>query len=145
MNIDIALKIAADAHAGQKDKAGAPYILHPLRLMSRLKSNNQKIVALLHDVVEDSNISIEDLARLGFSEEIINAIICLTRRPEESYEAFIKRASQNGIARLLKIEDLKDNLDLSRFQHQLSDQDLKRTQKYHSALTLLENNNCHLA
>lgn len=135
-NLDKALAIASKAHAGQVDKAGQPYILHPLRLMLKFQHELERIIAVLHDVVEDSDVSLDDLKKIGFTQPVIEAIDCLSRRADESYEDFIVRISSNALARKIKIEDLKDNLDLTRI-NALSDKDLARIEKYHKALKLL--------
>ena len=135
-NLDKAIEIATKAHAGQKDKAGQAYILHPLRVMLRVKGEVEKIVAVMHDVIEDSDFSLQDLKNQGFSDEIIEAIDCLTKRDSEDYKGLILRVSMNRLARRVKIEDIKDNLDLDRLE-EVTNKDLKRIKKYHSALKLL--------
>lgn len=135
-NLDKAIAVALNAHVGQVDKAGQPYILHPLRLMLRFNNEEEMIIAVLHDIVEDSNMSLNDLKNLGFKEQIIEAIDCLSKRDNESYEEFILRVSSNELARKVKVEDLKDNLDLTRIDF-ISEKDLARVEKYHIALKLL--------
>lgn len=135
-NIDKAIALACEAHAGQLDKSGQPYILHPLRVMLKFKSEDERIVSILHDVVEDGNFSPDDLRRFGFTKDIINAVACLTKKPDEPYEDFIARLSLNELARKVKIEDIKDNLDVTRLDN-LSDKDLSRIAKYHKALQYL--------
>jgi (p)ppGpp synthase/HD superfamily hydrolase len=137
-DIDKAISIATKAHAGQLDKAGQPYILHPLRLMFKFHSNDEMIVAVLHDVVEDSSFTLENLKDYKFSEVVINAIAILTKSNNESYEDFILRVSNNELARKIKIEDIKDNLDLTRL-NKITDNDLVRIEKYHRALKWLIN------
>jgi len=136
-NLDQAISIAVKAHSGQFDKAGRPYILHPLRLMFRFEDEPEMIVAVMHDVIEDSDFTYEDLKKLGFSTEVIAAIDCLTRRENEDYENFILRASQNILAKKIKIEDIKDNLDLTRLNN-ITKTDLQRIEKYHRALKVLD-------
>ncbi len=135
--LDQAIKIAVDAHAGQKDKAGKPYILHPLRVMLKLQGETERIVAVLHDVVEDSDWTLEGLRDEGFPAEVLEALDCLTRRENETYEAFVKRASTNPIARVVKIADLQDNMDLGRIDKP-AERDLARVRKYQKALRLLK-------
>ena len=135
-NLDQAINIAIKAHSGQTDKAGKPYILHPLRLMFQFDTETEMIVAVLHDVIEDSDITCDDLKSAGFSDEVINAIDCLTKRKNENYDRFILRISKNDLARKIKIEDIKDNLDLTRL-NQMTEKDLKRIEKYHRALKTL--------
>src|SRR5215510_5701883 len=97
--LERAISIAAQAHQGQKDKAGAPYILHPLRMMMRMESEAAMIAAVLHDVVEDTDVTLVQLREMGFSEEILQAVECLTHRDGESYDAFIERVQTSLIAR----------------------------------------------
>src|SRR6187399_2146094 len=113
--LERAIAIAASAHEGQHDKAGAPYILHPLRVMLRVKTNAERITAVLHDVVEDyEGWSFERLLEEGFSTDIIEALKSVTKREGENYEDFVKRACENPIGRRVKLSDLRDNCDLSR-------------------------------
>lgn len=135
-DLDKALEIACKAHKGQVDKAGHPYILHPLRLMLRCEAEAERIVALLHDVVEDSDCTLDDLRNAGFHEEIVEAVDCLTRRQDESYDAFIARLASNGLAKIVKIKDIQDNLDLTRIAV-LTESDLNRIARYHKALAFL--------
>lgn len=135
-NLDKAISIAIKAHSGQLDKAGQPYILHPLRLMLKFQSNDEMIVAILHDVVEDSSVTIEDLKDYGFSEVIIKSIDSLTKRSSENYDDFIRRVSNNNLAKLIKVEDIRDNLDLTRLEL-ITEKDLARVEKYHRALKFL--------
>ena len=135
-NLDKAIEIAAKAHAGQQDKAGQPYILHPLRLMLRFETEEEMIVAVMHDVIEDSDLSLENLRTQGFPDEIVEAIECLTKKDGEEYGEFVLRVSKNQLAKKIKIADIKDNLNLTRLEN-ISDKDLKRVEKYHRALKLL--------
>ena len=134
--IDKALGLMAQAHAGQTDKSGEPYVLHPLRVMMRLSSPTERIVALLHDVVEDSDISLQRLADEGFSVEVVDAVGALTKHPGEDYDAFIDRVSRDPLAVRVKIADIQDNIDVTRLQ-QLGEADLARVQRYHRALSVL--------
>lgn len=109
-----ALEIAYNAHLGQTDKAGVPYILHPMRVALHCLTEDEKIVALLHDVVEDTSITMEDLKTEGFSDEVISALCCLTKVKGEDYKTFIERVATNKLATQVKIQDLKDNMDVSR-------------------------------
>lgn len=128
-----AVAIAYQAHENQVDKSGEPYILHPMRLASKFDHSDLKTIALLHDVVEDSNITVFDLEKMGFSFPIIEAILCLTKRSTKSYDDFIQRVNGNILATQVKIEDLKDNLNICRLKTQLSEDDLERICKYHKA------------
>ncbi|WP_339479661.1 HD domain-containing protein [Pseudomonas fluorescens] len=131
--LERAIAIAATAHAGQVDKGGAPYILHPLKVMLRMTSLEERIVAVLHDVVEDCEISLDDLRKEGFSEEVMTAIQSVTKVPGESYEDFVERAAQNPIGRVVKLADLEENSDLSRIASP-SWEDLERIEKYRRAI-----------
>jgi len=127
--LERAIAIAATAHAGQVDKGGAPYILHPLKVMLRMSTLEERIVAVLHDVVEDCAISLDDLRKEGFSEEVLSAIESVTKVAGESYEDFVDRAAQNPIGRVVKLADLEENSDLSRIASP-SWEDLERIEKY---------------
>lgn len=134
--LEDAIAIAAEAHKGQIDKAGAPYILHPLRMMMRMKTESEMMTAILHDVVEDTKWTIEKLRKKGFSEEVLEAVECVTNRSGESYEQFIERAEKNPIARRVKIADLEDNMNILRIG-ELKPKDLERLAKYHNSWTVL--------
>ncbi|RTE02446.1 HD domain-containing protein [Paenibacillus whitsoniae] len=131
-----AILLAAKAHDGQEDKGGQPYILHPIRLASRAKSEEDAIVAVLHDVVEDSNITLFDLQKEGFSPSVIDALDCLTRRADESYDAFIERVKLNPLATRVKLLDLEDNSDVNRIPNPTK-QDYERIDKYKKAIAVL--------
>jgi (p)ppGpp synthase/HD superfamily hydrolase len=133
--LDLAIEIACSAHKGQKDKAGDNYILHPLRLMLKFEREEERVCAVLHDVIEDSNMTIASLTEKGFSLKVLDALECLTKRNNEPYEDFIQRISGNNLASRIKIEDIKDNLNLSRLQ-ELKEYDLKRIDRYHKALSV---------
>jgi (p)ppGpp synthase/HD superfamily hydrolase len=131
-----ALELALEAHIGQRDKAGKAYISHPIRVMKNVDTKQEKITALLHDVIEDSYLEFEELEKY-FSDEVVRAVACLTKKENESYEQFIERAKENPIARKVKIEDIRDNLDLERLD-ELEHEDLVRIQKYHKSLQKLK-------
>ena len=116
-------------HTGAVDKAGQPYILHPLRVMARLSTDTERIVAILHDVVEDSDVTLDDLRAEGFSDEIVDAIDHVTRREGESYEAFIERIAPHPLARRVKLADLADNMDVTRLVV-LDERGMERMQRY---------------
>jgi (p)ppGpp synthase/HD superfamily hydrolase len=128
-----AIEIAARAHAGQVDKGGEPYILHPLRVMLTRESELERICAVLHDVVEDSDIAFDDLRKTGFSEEVITVLDCLTKRDGESYDDFINRLLANETACHVKLADLRDNINLTRIKHPTS-KDEARIKKYYRAI-----------
>ena len=115
----------AHAEKEQKDKAGAPYILHPLRMMLRMEMGSEMIAAVLHDVVEDTGWTFAGLRQEGFPEEVIEAVDCLTQRVEEPYESFINRIKTNPIAIRVKIADLEDNIDVKRIQN-LTERDMQQ-------------------
>lgn len=115
--VNSAIALAADAHAGQVDKAGVNYILHPMRVMLQFSDPTYQIVAILHDVVEDTTITLDDLrtadvsgVEFGFPDEVVDAVDALTRREGERYGAYLLRAAANPIARAVKVADIKDNL-----------------------------------
>lgn len=128
--LERAIEIATEAHQGQFDKAGNDYIGHPLRVMEAGKTTNEKIVGVLHDVVEDSDWSFEQLAAEGFSDDIIEALRCVTKLSNnEPYDKFIARVKTNPLAIAVKINDLSDNMDIRRLPY-LSDKDIKRLKRY---------------
>jgi (p)ppGpp synthase/HD superfamily hydrolase len=131
--LEDAISLAVKAHRGRKDKAGAAYILHPLRVMLHMKTNDERIVAVLHDVVEDTKYTLEDLRRAGYSRKVLRSLDYLTKRDGEEYEGFIKRIRPHPLARRVKIADLKDNLDLKRIRKPKK-RDFMRIEKYRRAL-----------
>lgn len=136
--LERAIIIATEAHTNQVDKAGAPYILHPLRVMMAMApDDDHRVAAVLHDVVEDCpSWSLERLRGEGISGTALDAIDAVTRRGGETYDAFISRAAKNGIGRLVKIADLRDNADLNRILNP-TEEDWKRQLKYGKALSYL--------
>ena len=125
-----AIEIATKAHKGQFDKSGKDYIEHPLRVMEMGKTEEEKIVGVLHDVVEDTPWTFEALEAEGFSKEILDALRCVTKTSEnENYDDFIERVRKNPLAVAVKINDLTDNMDIRRLPY-LSDKDVKRLKKY---------------
>ena len=125
-----AIEIATEAHQGQFDKAGRDYIGHPLRVMEMGKTEEEKIVGVLHDVIEDTDWTFERLAEEGFSDEVIAALRCVTKISEnENYDDFIDRVKKNPLAVAVKINDLTDNMDIRRLPY-LSDKDVKSLKKY---------------
>lgn len=127
--LERAIEIAVAAHDGQLDKAGMDYIGHPMRVMAAGSSVDEKIVGVLHDVVEDSAWTFEQLAAEGFAPQIIEALRCLTKLEGESYDKFIARVKCNALATAVKLNDLTDNMDIRRLPY-LSDKDVKRLKKY---------------
>ena len=141
-NIDLlykAYKIAEKAHSGQVDKAGVDYIYHPIRVSKRFPEHDyeSRIVALLHDVLEDSSMTAEDLANEGIPKHLVNAVVCMTRKPGEEYSDFIRRCCSDIIAARVKREDLNDNLDITRLK-EIDEEDVARLNKYLRAREFLE-------
>ena len=133
-----AIEIATEAHRGQLDKAGNEYIGHPLRVMAMGKTTEEKIVGVLHDVVEDSAWTFEQLAAEGFSAQVIEALRCVTKQTEtEPYDKFIARIKHNPLAVAVKLNDLTDNMDIRRLPY-LSDKDIKRLKRYLKAYKRLK-------
>lgn len=135
--LEKALLIATKAHAGQTDKAGVPYVFHPIRVSCKCVTNEEKIVALLHDTIEDTHITTDFLLSEGFPCKIIDAILSVTRNKNESYSDFIKRCRKNTIGKQVKIHDLEDNMDISRLP-QVTEKDLARLNKYIEAYKYLK-------
>ena len=126
---DKALQIAVRAHKGQKDKAGHDYILHPIRVSERCDDPRAKIVALLHDTIEDTDVTADYLREEGFTEEIVEAVLAVTRSEGEEYDDYVRRAAQNELGRMVKRADLEDNMDIRRLP-ELTDRDVERLRKY---------------
>ena len=135
--LERAIEIAARAHAGVEDKAHQPYLLHPLRMVLALRTTDERIVAALHDVVEDANWTLEQLRAEGFSDAVIAAVDALTKRPRESRMEAAQRAAQNAIARHVKLADLTDNMDLSRIDNP-GPRDYARIEEYREIRAFLE-------
>ena len=132
-----AISLAEKAHQGQVDKGGHPYILHPKRVMEKCETTEEKIVAMLHDVMEDTDYTADDLRKEGFSEEIITALFCLTHQEGEGYMEYIERICENSLAVRVKYADLQDNMNLSRIPD-LTEKDLARLEKYKLAKKRIE-------
>ena len=136
MNLEKAIQIAVEAHAGTKDKGGKAYILHPISVMMRVETEEEKIVAILHDVVEDTDWIFDALRKEGFSETVIEALETVTKySEEEDYDDFIQRSLKNDIGRKVKIADLRENLDVTRIG-ELTEKDIERFNKYKRALSV---------
>jgi (p)ppGpp synthase/HD superfamily hydrolase len=130
--------IATKAHSGQFDKGGSPYILHPLRVMLSLDNDEDRIVGILHDVLEDTSITLQHLEDNGFlgEIEILHALVSITRKSNESYKDFILRVKLNPIALRVKLADLRDNMNISRINNP-TEKDFARIEKYKKAYKLL--------
>lgn len=137
--LERAIEIASQAHAGRVDKAGVPYILHPLHVVLRVRELTEQIAAVLHDVVEDSDWTLDRLRTEGFSEDVLRAVDALTWREldGESYEEFVKRTALDPVARRLKLADLEDNLG-SQSIAEPTPKDHARLERYRRAKELLE-------
>jgi (p)ppGpp synthase/HD superfamily hydrolase len=135
--LEKALKIATKAHEGQTDKAGAPYIFHPIRVSNRCSTDEERITALLHDTIEDTEVTVEYLLMEGFPRNIVDAILSVTRNENESYEDFIKRSRLNPTGRQVKLHDLEDNMDITRL-NELTEKDVYRLNKYLKAYRYLK-------
>ena len=134
--LEKALEIALKAYAGKKDKAGKTYILHPLRLMAKMATSAEMAVALLHDVIEDSEITATDLLQAGIPAEVVEAVQLLTRNPADTYAEFVRKTLSNKLAAKVKKADIEDNINLLRLPA-VSQKDLERAAKYHAAWQLL--------
>ena len=135
--LEKALRIAVEAHAGQVDKSGKPYIFHPLRVCYRCFTDEEKVVALLHDTIEDTEVTAENLLSEGFPRNIVDAVLSVSRNENESYEDFVKRTRLNPLGRSVKLHDLEDNMDISRLE-QVTEKDLGRLNKYIKAYRYLK-------
>lgn len=134
--LEDAIALAVKAHRGQTDKNGQPYILHPLRVMLRLETEQEKIVGILHDVVEDTEVTVTDLRAAGYGEEILAALDCVTKREGEAYEDFVQRSASNPLAKRVKLADLEDNMDIKRLS-EVRPKDVDRLNRYMKAWAML--------
>ena len=132
-----ALKICFEAHRDQSDKSGAPYVFHPFHLAEQMDTEESTVVALLHDVVEDTDYTLSDLDAMGFSERIIEALSLMTHDPSVPYMEYVKRISNNQLATKVKLADLRHNSDLTRLEY-VDSKALARVKKYAEAIVLLE-------
>ncbi len=130
--LEDAISLAVQAHFRQVDKAGQPYILHPLRVMLALETEVERMVGVLHDVIEDTEHTLAELRGLGYPEEVLAALDCLTRRDGESYDEFVERVKPNALARRVKLADIADNLEVSRLGS-LTIDDVRRVRRYLAA------------
>ena len=134
--VDLALSIARRAHEGQLDKAGVDYIEHPIYVASQVDTEEEKAVALLHDVLEDSPITAEELLIAGLPEEIVTAVKVLTKKPMQDYQVYLETVKKNSLARVVKLADLKHNSDLSRLTS-ITEKDRERLKKYKKSIDFL--------
>lgn len=135
--LERAIALALEAHRGQSDRQGQPYILHPLHVMMQMDDEAEMIAAVLHDVIEDTDMTLDDLRAKGFSEQVLTAVDLLTHDKETtSYEAYVRRLKPNPMARKIKLADLRHNMDIRRIRT-MSDSDKARLEKYHRAWRIL--------
>ena len=123
-------------HWKQKDKAGKRYVWHPIHVMMNVKGYNEKIVALLHDIVEDTEVTVPDLKNLKFSKEVIEAVDVITKKKDQEYFSYLKSIKDNSIAKKIKIEDLKHNSDLKRLRS-ITQKEIDRAIRYKKAIDYL--------
>lgn len=134
--VDLALSIARKTHEGQLDKAGVDYIEHPIYVASQVDTEEEKAVALLHDVIEDSPVSAEELLQAGLPETVVTAVHVLTKKKEQDYQTYLETVKKNPLARVVKLADLKHNSDLSRLSS-ITEKDRERLKKYKKAIDFL--------
>ena len=132
-----AMQIVEKVHRNQVDNGGKPYISHPVRVEMMCSKQKDRLVALLHDTVEDWDIASEYLLMVGFPQEIVDAVLSVSRKRGEDYFGFIQRCKSNPIGRRVKIADLKDNMDITRL-NDLTEKDIERLKKYHKAYKILK-------
>ena len=132
-----AMRIAYDAHHGQTDKSGMPYIFHPYHLAEQMPDEESTVVALLHDVVEDTPYTLEDLTQMGFPQPVLEALRLMTHDPSVPYLDYVAKLKENPIARLVKLADLRHNSDLTRLDR-VDEKARQRVEKYAAAIRLLE-------
>jgi (p)ppGpp synthase/HD superfamily hydrolase len=137
--LEKAIEMAARAHAGQRDRSGVAYVLHPLRVMLRQQGEEAMIVAVLHDTLEDTDLTEDDLRRAGFSEHVLEAVRLVTRNEKDSYADFVAKCAAHPLARAVKLADLEDNsrLDRAMLRVGMIDRDLKRIARYHLSYRFL--------
>jgi hypothetical protein len=137
--LEKAIALAAQAHAGQRDKQGLPYILHPLRVMMRVEGDTARIVAVLHDTIEDTDLTEADLRREGFSDEVITAVGLVTHDKQEPYADYVVRCAGHPAARAVKLADLEDNgrLDRALLRPATLERDLRRIHRYNLSYKFL--------
>ena len=136
----IALKLCFEAHKDQIDKSGMPYVFHPFHLAEQMADENTTIVALLHDVIEDTEYTLDDLRKFGFAENVLSAISLMTHADDVPYMEYVVKIKTNPIAKAVKLADLKHNSDMSRLDR-ITQTDEERAKKYKQAIELLENSN----
>ena len=132
-----AIKLCFDAHKDQLDKSGLPYVFHPFHLAEQMTDETTTAVALLHDVIEDTDYTLDDIRALGFTSEVLEAVALMTHAPDVDYMEYVKEIKKNPVARAVKLADLKHNSDMSRLDT-VTPYDITRAEKYKRAIALLE-------
>ena len=135
-NTKKAMKLCFEAHKDQKDKSGLPYVFHPFHVAEQMPDEKTTIVALLHDVIEDTPYSLQDLRDMGFEQDVLDALALMTHDKNVPYMDYVAKIKSNPIARTVKLADLRHNSDLTRLD-EVSDTALKRIEKYKNAMNLL--------
>lgn len=131
-----AMKLCFQAHKDQTDKSGIPYVFHPIHLAEQMLDEDTTVVALLHDVVEDTEYTIEDLAAMGFNDRVISAIKLMTHADDVPYMDYVAKIKENPVAKAVKLADLAHNSDITRLDV-IDDKSLERVEKYRKAIRLL--------
>ena len=135
---ELAFEIAKEAHAGQTDKAGLDYILHPLQVAAEMTTDEEKAVALLHDIIEDTDVTANELLAKGLPDNVVEAVKALTKKHNQNYAAYLAGVKKNRLATAVKLADLKHNSDLSRLE-KITQKDRERAEKYRKAIEYLSN------
>lgn len=135
-NTKKAMKLCFEAHKDQKDKSGLPYVFHPLHVAEQMPDEKTTVVALLHDVIEDTSCSMQDLREMGFDEDVLDALALMTHDSSVPYMDYVRKIKDNPIARTVKLADLRHNSDLTRLD-EINETALKRVEKYKAAIQLL--------
>ena len=133
-----AIKLCYEAHAGQVDKSGLPYVHHPLHLAEQMDDETSTVAALLHDIVEDTKYTFADLENMGFGDEVLDALRLLTHDDSVPYLDYVREIAKNPVAKKVKLADLAHNSDLSRLNHEPTEKDLERVRKYQKAREILQ-------
>lgn len=133
---ELAFEIAKEAHAGQTDKAGLDYILHPLQVAAEVTTDEEKAVALLHDIIEDTDVTASELLAKGLPDNVVEAVEALTKKHNQNYAAYLAGVKKNRLATAVKLADLKHNSDLSRLE-KITQKDRHRAEKYRKAIEYL--------
>lgn len=132
-----ALRFCFDAHIDQNDKSGLPYVFHPFHLAEQMETEDTVIVALLHDVAEDTTYTLADIAKMGFGQTVMDALTLLTRDKDVDYKAYVRAIKENPVAKAVKLADLRHNSDITRLDT-VTTEALKRRERYLQAISILE-------